>query len=651
MLSRPPSRSSLHLRRLRSREDVGLRGIAAFGTVLAAVFFSTVARAEGVHEVRVEERPSLEVVVTVKGGRAPTFQVFRLPGQDAFAVELPGAQLARAATDLGRSGVLLERASVEAEARNAPRVVVRFFGEVDYDAKTQGGTLVVTFTPLGDKAALRQAWSQRKSESDARASARHELEETKRKLEEQRRAYLAMVKDFEERQAKEKAALAAVEERSAQARAGLANLEQRKSDEEKRLEALVKQRDVAAAEVQRAQEGARRAEEERKRAVAAVKQTKAELKRAREELAKAKDQRAIEAAKSELAKLEQALARATERRSAEEQRTAALQQELAQARKELTALKGEQQKEQQALAAIQQRTRDEQSRAAAAQEETRRVEHLLASLKEQQGFEQRRLEDVRVELRRAAEEASALSQRSTRERTELAALERSVAEQRQALARLGQERQQLEQRLASLTQQAKEAETRLAAAERSRVAVARAEAAPQQRPAPRAAPAPAPQRRAEPRYGRIEMASAEPAGTYGFGGKSIDLTSSRPNRYEQSDGFDDYSDSEGLLSHVTVQRGQGAASRVGVRVDGGARYAVERVSQREIVLTLFGTRAANLDVRRILDARDLGTSVLRVLPRVHESGEHRIELTIELRDPMPVRVAHDDAMLWLHVGS
>lgn len=647
MLSRSRPGSSLHhLRRLRRRDDVSLGGIAAFGTVMAAVFASTLARAEPVSEVRVQEQPSLDVVVTVKGSRAPTFQVFRLPGQDAFAIELPGANLARAATELGTSGVVLERASVEAEARNAPRVVVRFHGDVDYDAKTQGSTLVVTFTPLGDKAALRQAFHERRSESDARTSARQDLEATHKKLEEQRRAYLTMVKDFEERQAKEKAALAAIEERVAQARAGLANVEQRKNDEESRLRMLTKQREELAASIEKAREDVRRAEESRERAVAAAKQAEIELKRAQEELAKAQDKRALEEAKSELKRVEQALASAVERRQAEERRTAELQQGLEQARKDLAALKSEQQKEQQALAALQQRSRDERARAAAVGEETKRVEHLLASLKQQQSFEQGRLDDVRAELRRAAEESAALNQRKTRERAELAALERQVAEQRHALAQLANERQALEQRVASLHSRAKDAEARVAALERSRVSLARSDASSgsQARPA---------QRRAEPAHGRFEMASAEPANVYGFGGKSIDITpsSSGPNRYEPSDGFDDDGEGEGLLSHVTVQRGHGAASRVGVRVDGGARYAVERVSQREVVLTLFGTRAANLDVRRILDARDLGTSVLRVLPRVHEAGESRIELTIELREPAPIRVAQDDAMLWLHVGS
>jgi hypothetical protein len=56
-------------------------------------------------------------------------------------------------------------------------------------------------------------------------------------------------------------------------------------------------------------------------------------------------------------------------------------------------------------------------------------------------------------------------------------------------------------------------------------------------------------------------------------------------------------------------------------------------------------------VRRILDARDLDASVLRVLPAVQEGRNNRVELTIELRDPSAVKVGADESMLWLHVGQ
>ncbi len=651
LLARPRSRSSLpHLRRLRRRDDVGLGGVAAFGTVLAAVLFSTLARAEPVSEVRVSEQPSLDVVVTIKGSRAPTFQIFRLPGQDAFAIELPGTDVSRASKDLGKHGVLLEESAVDVPARGAPRVVLRFYGDVDYDAKSDGSTLRVVFTPLGDKGALKRAWQARRTESDARSSAKKDLEDTTRKLEQQRQSYLAMVQEFEQQKAREKAALAEIEERVKQVRAGLANLEQRQGDEEKRLATLAKQREAAAAKAKAADEHTRRAEEEQERAALAVKQTQQELKRAQEELAKAKDSRALEEAKTELATVKKQLAASVEKRAAEERRAAELREAFEQTQKDLAALHAEQKKEQQALAAMKQRTSDEKARATAASEESDRVTQMLASLKEQQSFEHKRLDDMRRQVQRVAQEASTIEQRAQAQESQLAGLQRSVAEQQQALAQLGQQRQQMEQRLASLMRQASDAEARAHAADQH-ARVAMAHPAPAPRPTSQAR-VPAPRARPAPSGGRIEMASSESSPVYGFGGKSIDLsTPSGNNHYEQTDGYDDYSDSESLLSHVTVQRGDGGDSRVGVRVDGGARYTVERTSQREIVLTLFGTRAGNLDVRRILDARDLGTTVLRVLPRVLEGGDNRIELTIELRESAPVRVAQDSSMLWVHVGS
>ena len=149
----------------------------------------------------------------------------------------------------------------------------------------------------------------------------------------------------------------------------------------------------------------------------------------------------------------------------------------------------------------------------------------------------------------------------------------------------------------------------------------------------------------------------------GFGGtRSVEIGGN--NRYELAsaprededafggDGFyeEPASSGRGWLNQVTVERGTTSASRVGVRVDGGARFSVTRKSAREVVLTLHDTRAGNLNVRRILDAADLGTSVIRVLPHVEEDAQHRVDLVIELRDPAPVQIRQDERMLWLHVG-
>jgi hypothetical protein len=134
-----------------------------------------------------------------------------------------------------------------------------------------------------------------------------------------------------------------------------------------------------------------------------------------------------------------------------------------------------------------------------------------------------------------------------------------------------------------------------------------------------------------------------------------------PNEVSEDEGYgadddSDDSDDDGLdesvgrsvLSQVTVQRTAGGA-RVGIRVDGGARYHVARRGRDKLVLTLVDTRAQNLDVRRVLDARSMGGPVLRVLPTVDEDRRFRIELVIETRGQNPVRIQQDGQFLWLEV--
>ena len=156
------------------------------------------------------------------------------------------------------------------------------------------------------------------------------------------------------------------------------------------------------------------------------------------------------------------------------------------------------------------------------------------------------------------------------------------------------------------------------------------------------------------------MPSADSSGFGGQGTRSIDLS---PNHYTRftppkndgAFGGDDDDDAlnerrgHGVFSAVRVERA-GNASRVGIRVEGGARYNVSRRG-RDLVVTLFDTRAQNLDVRRILDARSLDTNVLRVLPSVDEGSRYRIELVIEVQQPQPVRATQEDGMLWLTIGD
>ena len=156
-------------------------------------------------------------------------------------------------------------------------------------------------------------------------------------------------------------------------------------------------------------------------------------------------------------------------------------------------------------------------------------------------------------------------------------------------------------------------------------------------------------------------AGAAPVGANGDlrSGRSVDIA--RPNRYrpaeQPADAEDEDEDVEqeepgrGVLTHIAVEAAGAAQSRVGVLVDGGAHYTLKRSHADELVLTLYDTRAANLDVRRILDARGLDGRIRRVLPSVEEEGRHRVVLTIELKQPSRVHLSQADGMLWLGFGD
>ncbi len=103
-----------------------------------------------------------------------------------------------------------------------------------------------------------------------------------------------------------------------------------------------------------------------------------------------------------------------------------------------------------------------------------------------------------------------------------------------------------------------------------------------------------------------------------------------------------------VLTKLTVQR-TGRGARLGVVVDGGARYDMQRRRDGALLLTLYGTRAANLAVRRILDARALDAPILRVLPSVDEDDRFRVRLLVETRGQGAVHVGQEGRALWLEV--
>jgi hypothetical protein len=624
------SRGSLpHLQRLRSRRDIGSGGIAVFGAAFIAVMLSSTAQAAPVSEVVVSEQPNLDVTVEVKASAAPTFQIFRLPGQDAFAVELPGADLSSARKRLGRDGVLLERATVEAGS-GAPRVVVRFHGEVDYDAKTRGGALHVVFSPLGDKQALKRAADERRGRKDARAQAERDLSQTQARIDQAMQQQQQAEQQLAAKRKTAAQAIADLDKKARSTRAQLANLEKRRTDEQSRISKIEQQRKAEgrALELAKKSTAAARAEHEAVRA---------DIGAAKKQLAQVRDEVRLAKERSELKKV-QSQRQAEEKRLAEARSAVSrADQELQRKQKDAKTAADRARAESERASQLAKKAVAEQQRAQAAERKRQQVEAQLATLLDRQTREQ----DHVAQLRKAREAEEARTR-------ELEGRNRNAASR---VAALDREIEARTQRLANLDGRVKQAETRLASAQQAGSREQRA-----------AKPAPTPSRRAanttvayEKRRNkpqpRISVAPTSSQGAYGFGGRSVDLD--RRNNYEATSAseFDRDEPGRGTLSHITVRRAQAGATRVGVRVDGGARYSIARRGQKQLVLTLYDTRAANLDVRRILDARDLDASVLRVLPAIREGQSNRVELTIELRDPSAVKVGADDAMLWLHVGN
>ena len=669
-----------HAGRLRHRRDLGMAPAAlAVGALVAALWVDSAFAAEStVSALVVEESADHDVILTVEATQAPTFQVFRVPGQAHYVVELPGVRLGSALQTRGPGVLLLDATVEEANKSSPPRLLLSFADDVDYDAQARGATLEVRFTHHGDKRALVAAAEQRKEkakkEREAALSALRQAEERKlASAEAERRAESERLAAAEKKRQEEEAKrIAALEAKRKADEERLATAEKkRQAEEAKRIAALeakkrADEERAAAAEKRRLEEEAKRtaaleakktADEERAAAVAAA----AEKKRLDEE---AKRIAALEA-KKKADEVRAAAAAAAEKKRLEEdaKRQAALEKKrLEEDAKRQAALEAER--------------RAAEARAA----EARAAEAKAAEQKaaEQKAAEQKAAEQKAAE-QRAAEQRAA-EQKARAEAKRLAELERARAEAeakatREAEARrlveLEAKRQAEERRIAeqNARQRADEEAARKRAEEDARRREAE-QAARRRAEAEAQARAQEDRRRQEAaRVARAEVtsprgpgpgASADP----GFGGgsagtRSIDL--GRPARYERvqmpsdeefgggEEEFDEL-DGRSVLSRVTVQRTE-AGSRVGVRVDGGAKYDVKRRGKGQLVLTLFDTRAETLEVRRVLDARALDTSVMRVLPSVEEDQRFRVELLIELREQAPVKIGQSEGMLWLDVGN
>ena len=694
-----------HAGRLRHRRDLGMAPAAlAVGALVAALWVDSAFAAEStVSALVVEESADHDVILTVEATQAPTFQVFRVPGQAHYVVELPGVRLGSALQTRGPGVLLLDATVEEANKSSPPRLLLSFADDVDYDAQARGATLEVRFTHHGDKRALVAAAEQRKEkakkEREAALSALRQAEERKlasaeaeRRAESERLA--AAEKKRQEEEAKRIAALeakrkadeerlaTAEKKRQAEEAKRIAALEAKKRADEERAAAAEKRRLEEEAKRTAALEAKKKADEERAAAVAAAAEKKRldeEAKRiaALEAKKKADEVRAAAAAAAEKKRLEEDAKRqaALEKKRLEEdaKRQAALEAErrAAEARaaeaRAAEAKAAEQKAAEQKAAeqkaaeqkAAEQRAAEQRAAEQRARAEAKRLAELEraraeAEAKATREAEARRL--VELEAKRQAEERRIAEQNARQRADEEAARKRAEEDARRRAAELARQqaelaRQQAEQRRLQEEREGEQAARRRAEAE----AQARAQEDRRRQEAARVA-------RAEvtsPR-GPGPGASADP----GFGGgsagtRSIDL--GRPARYERvqmpsdeefgggEEEFDEL-DGRSVLSRVTVQRTE-AGSRVGVRVDGGAKYDVKRRGKGQLVLTLFDTRAETLEVRRVLDARALDTSVMRVLPSVEEDQRFRVELLIELREQAPVKIGQSEGMLWLDVGN
>ncbi|MBI1949201.1 MAG: hypothetical protein HYS27_26170 [Deltaproteobacteria bacterium] len=650
--------------RLRHRPDLGVApAVLATGALVLALWVdSALAAGPRGAVLTVAEGTDLDVVVSVEAASAPTFQVFRVPGQPRYAVELPGVAFDGAPLVTGENILLLDAALEPASKSGPQRLVLSFSADVDYDATTRGAALEVRFSHHGDKAALVAAARDRKERAAVIARAAQTANE-------RAAAEAKMRADEAERGARaaEQSRLAALAARENAERERLAALEKKRQEDEQR--ALAKQRAeqdrLAALEKKRQEEeAARLAAAEAKKKADQEKKDALERKRQEEEAVRLA---AIEAKKK--ADEERKAALDKKRQEEEAARLAAIEAKKKADEERKAALEKKRQDEEAArLAAIEAKKKADEEKKAAIEKKRKEEEaaRLAAALARQQADDEKK---AAIEKKRKEEEAARLAAEETKSRAEA---DRRAAELRrqqeahqraEAEAAAKAEREREAARRAEEEQRRAEAEAaQRAAAAKQAEELAKKERARAEDLARRGAEERAPLASTRSSSSEVSTAVADrdgaPAG-FGFGGRSIEIgPPTRYQRYQLGEGDEfgggdeelDEAEGRGLLSKVTVQR-TADGSRVGVRVDGGARYDLRRRGKSQLVLTLFDTRAENLNVRRVLDARSLETSVVRVLPSVEEDARFRVELLIELRDQAPVRIGQGDGMLWLDVGN
>lgn len=781
MYSSSPSRRSLpHLARLRARPDLGPGSLAALAALLLFLTMTTLfvpeAQAQAVRTITVSEDAQAQVSVQVVADRVPTFQVFRLPGERTFAIELPGITLAPNALQTPSDGVLLANTRIDTAAQNH-RVILRFHGEVDFEARTTPHQLTVVFEAVSDLTPLRVAHQRRVSKAaDQTADIRRgqaelkALEQTRLRLEQEREDLLAQnakwgvkAKMLDDELQRARANERTIGRQNAELQRRVAELQEQlqvtaqqharrdaelrreikavppsspKGSETDELRASRLRRDIEALEArmkalraeeqQKTEERSRHSQDVEARQQALLEQER----RNREQQERSTSlQRQVQGLEQQMAALSNDLQK--ERARHEKIRTdidmeRGLLAEARRSRQEaevnVQALKGEVESARAALSELNQRrvqAENERDRARRSREEEQQAERLqhdnqLKRMTQDRANLEQQIQQVAAALSSKRREAESLEQRAIAASTRLAKLtqqesaaNQGMADTKRTLARLREDEQQLNLRVQGLQQQLRETQKRHAEVQQhTQTLEARADALEKRltqqtnqakrledlrrnvseteerlrqldtQIQQRQTESERWQRRVEHLTRQVaQKASAETTTRRGSeaphpgdttaaksnvdhrrGRSPLEVQTGKRYRWDTQgfeDGFGGASDEpgRGVLSYVTIQRKNARASRVGLRVDQGARFAIERAGDRELLLTLFDTRAANLDVRRILDATSLQTSVLRVVPQVQESNPFRVQLKVELREDLPVRLTEDDTMLWIYIGS
>lgn len=660
-------RAITHLARLRARPDEDGAGAALYCAMLLGLVVTTLladtSHANRVERVALHAQSDDGVTLRLLAESPPAFQVFRIPGENTFALELPGSSLRDTQLEGPDDHPVLAQVRLDPRGKGTSRVVLRFLADVDYEASAKGRELELRFRALRDVTALRAAYQERQNnvkpqitapqaaeiqrketELNARGlalekkemslvQARQALDEQRRDFEKERDAVLRLQKEnaakLDQSRAEANRQQQSLREQqiALQAREGAfasetrAYDEKRQRDEQARRKTADKERLQAQAELKNMQQAMQEAKVSREKWMAEVHALQSQAKQMETEAEKMKvdlanqnrDRQRMEASRTQLEK-DSARERETFVQKQQEFRAqqTKMQSDLVELEKRLASLRAETLRETQSL----ERLQEERNRAS-----QRAVDTTGTKSSQELALWVAREEQSRQHAESLQAQLDALRQQD-HERKARDVQTNAVQQEQIALwdRQLKQERERFSERESAWQKREEQLKNQVASL--------------------------------QAKLSRDGNSSAPPPGVTGFGGPEV---RERPAVMPTTNGrlfeFGQGNRMGGALHHLSVQRQGLFSSRVGLQIQGKIRYSVQRQREREVILTLYDTYAANLAVRRILDTRDLGTNVLRILPRVVESEENKVILTIELRQAAAVSASSESGILWLQFGQ